>query len=65
MGMDDVRTPGEWLSKAAEARLLADALNDPGARQSMLLIAAGYVKMAGHAAALQDARSPVDGGDGC
>jgi hypothetical protein len=39
-----------WLEKAEEARTIAAGLHDPEARRSMLEIAAGYVKLARHAA---------------
>jgi hypothetical protein len=35
-----------WLRRAAESRALADALDDPEMRQSMLDIADQYLKLA-------------------
>jgi hypothetical protein len=38
-----------WLDRAEEARLQAEEMTHPPARREMLLIAAGYGRMAQHA----------------
>jgi hypothetical protein len=44
-------TPEHWLARAQTARAMASGLTDPGARQSMLEIAANYEKIAKRAEA--------------
>ena len=58
--MAGIPSSAEWLIKAADARQLADTMNDAGARQTMLMFAAGYEKMARHAALMRDLKLPVD-----
>jgi hypothetical protein len=41
----------QWIYCAAEAEGLADVMNDPDAKRLMLGIAAGYERLAEHAAA--------------
>lgn len=38
--------PTLWRQRAEEARALADAMSDPGAKENMLKIAAAYEEMA-------------------
>ena len=57
-------TPADWLIRAADARQLADTMTDQGSRQTLLMIALGYEKMARHAALLRDLKLPIDEGDG-
>ncbi len=61
--MADFQTPSDWLTKAANTRQAAGTLNSAGARHTMLMIAAGYEKMAQHAALLSDMNLPIDSGD--
>jgi len=56
--MLDLPTPTEWLLKASEAQAIARTLRDLNARQTMLNIAAGYEKMARHAALKSDLNVP-------
>lgn len=58
--MAGVPSQAEWLLRAEDARQLADTMNDAGARHTMLVIAAGYEKMARHAALLQNLNLPTD-----
>jgi hypothetical protein len=46
-----VNDPAYWQQRAEEARALADQIDDPIARNTMLEIAAGYEQMAALAAA--------------
>ena len=48
--MSDRPTPAQWLARAVEARRIAEGMRDPIARREMLAIAAGYERLAGHAA---------------
>jgi hypothetical protein len=41
---------GHWLDRAKEARTLADQMNDEGAKQAILRIAADYERLAERAA---------------
>ncbi len=43
-------TPEHWLSRADEARAIADQMNDPTAKRAMLNIAVQYERLARHAA---------------
>ena len=52
-------TPAEWLLRAEDARQLADTMVDAGARHTLLLIAAGYDKMARRAALMQHVDLPT------
>ncbi len=58
--MADLPSAAEWLLKAEDARQLADTMTDAGARNTMLLIAAGYEKMARHAALMQRMNLPTE-----
>ena len=58
-------TPADWLLRAEDARQLADTMVDAGARHTMLLIAAGYEKMARRAALMQQVDLPTAKGDNC
>ena len=44
-----LRTPEHWRRRAEEARSLAEQMDDPDAKASMLEIAAGYERLAGNA----------------
>jgi hypothetical protein len=50
-------TDAQWLAWAEDACLEAEAMNDPEAKRAMLLVAAGYVRLAEHAAALKRSAS--------
>ena len=50
IAMPDLLSAAQWLERAEEARLVAESLSDGSARRTMLTIAAGYEKMARHAA---------------
>ena len=47
--MVDPKTPREWLTRATEARDIAERVQQPLARKTMLEIAAGYERMARYA----------------
>jgi hypothetical protein len=49
MGMADPETSGEWLARAAEAKGMAERMQDALARKTMLEIAAGYERLASYA----------------
>jgi hypothetical protein len=53
-------TPADWLFRAAEARDLADTLNDPMVRRTMLLIARGYERLAESARCLERLNLPTE-----
>jgi hypothetical protein len=53
-------TPGYWLVQAADAKALAEELNDPRAKQTMLMIAVGYEKLAAHATAVAKLKVPIE-----
>jgi hypothetical protein len=38
--------PAHWRQRAEEARAMAEVISDPGAKQTMLRVAAGYEEMA-------------------
>jgi hypothetical protein len=48
--MVDQSTPAKWMARASEARDIAERMDDPLARKTMLEIAAGYERLAAHAA---------------
>jgi hypothetical protein len=48
--MADPKTPAEWTARATEARGVAERMDDPIARKTMLEIAAGYERLAAQAA---------------
>ena len=62
--MAGVLSPAEWLMKAEEARQVAATMRDAGARRTLLLIAAGYEKIARHTALMQKVDVAIDEGDG-
>ena len=45
-----INDPEHWLDRAKEARTLGDQMNDEGAKQAMLRIAADYERLAERAA---------------
>jgi hypothetical protein len=45
----EVRDADYWLDRAEEARLQAEEMTHPPARREMLLVAAGYRRLAQHA----------------
>ena len=50
--------PAHWRSRVAEARTIADGLNDPEAKRSMLKIAEEYERLAERAIQRAAARDP-------
>jgi hypothetical protein len=46
-------TSVQWLVRAEEARLDAAAMNDPQAKRLMLVMVAGYERLAAHAMHLE------------
>jgi hypothetical protein len=48
--MADRKTPAEWTARATEARRIAERMDDSLAQKTMLEIAAGYERLAAHAA---------------
>jgi hypothetical protein len=58
-----MHTSAHWLTKAADARTLAEEVTAPEAKQSMLAIAVGYEKLAQHAASIAEISLPLDGSD--
>jgi hypothetical protein len=42
-------SPEHWRQRAEEARVQAEQIDDPDAKQAMLLIATSYEKIAGRA----------------
>lgn len=50
--MSNLLTTEQWLSKAEQVRLIAGSLRDETARRIMLSVAAGYERLAEHAASL-------------
>ena len=53
-------TPGYWLVQAADAKALADEMHDSKAKQTMMLIARGYEKLAEHAARIARLNLPIE-----
>jgi hypothetical protein len=49
--------------RAADVRILAEEETDSEAKQSVLAIAAGYEKLAEHAASIAEIGLPLDGPD--
>jgi hypothetical protein len=47
-----------WLAQAADARALADEMDDADAKSVMLMIIAGYEQLAAHAAAMGKPPTP-------
>ncbi len=52
----------QWLFKAEEARSLAEVMQDQTAKRIMLRIAAGYRRLAEHAASMAESGLPIDEG---
>ena len=52
-----VHDPDHWRDKAEEARLAAEEIRDPVARETMEHVAGQYERLAEHAEAYQAARS--------
>ena len=55
-------TPAYWLIRAEDVRSQAEEMSD-GARETMLLIAAGYERMARYAAELERLKLPIERAD--
>lgn len=53
-----IRLSSQWSIRAAEAREEAARLNDPKAKRTLLLVAAGYDKLAEHAASIERSGLP-------
>ena len=49
-----------WLAQAADARALADEMEDADAKKLMLLIVAGYEQLAAHATAMANPPPPPE-----
>jgi hypothetical protein len=49
MGMADPKTPAEWPARAAEAKDMAERMQNALERKTMLEIAAGYERLASYA----------------
>ena len=47
-----------WLAQAADARALADEMEDDDAKSLMLMIVAGYEQLAAHATAMAEPPPP-------
>jgi hypothetical protein len=47
--MADPKTPAEWLARAEEASSIAERMQDPLARKTLLEVAAGYERLASYA----------------
>jgi hypothetical protein len=45
-----IDNPEHWRARAEEARVLAEQIDDPGAKQTMLRIAESYERLAERAA---------------
>ena len=54
-------TAVQWLVRAEDARLDAAAMNDPQAKRMMLVMAAGYERLAAHAVSLERSGLPHEG----
>jgi hypothetical protein len=54
----------QWLFQAEEAKNLAEVLNDPEAKQSMLRIALWYERLAEHAASVEKSGLPRRSAEG-
>ena len=53
--------PVQWLVRAEDARLDAAAVNDPQVKRMMLVMAAGYERLAAHAVCLEQSGLPHEG----
>ena len=49
MSMALINDPRHWRERAEEARRIAEDMADPDAKRMMLIIAAGYDRLAQHA----------------
>jgi hypothetical protein len=58
--MPETHTAGHWLIRAEDARTTADRMHDPTAKRMMLGIAAGYDKLARHAAVRASTKIPAE-----
>ena len=58
---DAFGTPQHWRARAQEARAIAEQMDDPEARRTMLDIAERYEKIARHTEAKLAGRPPRDG----
>jgi hypothetical protein len=56
-------TSVQWLVRAEDARLDAAAMNDPQAKRMMLMMVAGYERLAAHAMHLERSGLPHEGGE--
>ena len=54
-------TSVQWLVRAEDARLDAAAVNDPQVKRMMLVMAAGYERLAAHAVCLEQSGLPHEG----
>jgi hypothetical protein len=54
-------TSVQWLVRAEDARLDAAAMNDPQVKRMMLVMAAGYERLAAHAVCLEQSGLPHEG----
>ena len=54
-------TSVQWLVRAEDARLDAAAMNDPQAKRMMLVMVAGYERLAAHAMHLERSGLPHEG----
>ena len=62
--MSEFHTAGHWLVQSEDARATAEGMHDPSAKRMMLSIAAGYEKLARHAAMLASTKIPSEADDG-
>jgi hypothetical protein len=58
--MSEIRTAAHWLILAEDARDTAAQIRDLTAKRMMLAIAAGYDKLARHAALLASTKIPTE-----
>jgi hypothetical protein len=54
-------TSVQWLVRAEDARLDAAAVNDPQVKRMLLVMAAGYERLAAHAVCLEQSGLPHEG----
>ena len=60
-GAADPLTSVQWLVRAEDARLDAAAMIDPQVKRIMLVMAAGYERLAAHAVCLEQSGLPHEG----
>jgi hypothetical protein len=58
--MSGIHTAAHWLVLAEDSKATAEQLHDPSAKRMMLTIAAGYDRLARHAALLASTRIPTE-----